>query len=188
MDSFIGGVFLGIIIGVWLSAAFLFLVLPRQKPRTNSAPPEGQIPPAVSAPPAGQIPRTVSAPPKGQIPPAVSAPPKGQIPPAVSAPPKGQIAPAVSAPPKGQIPPAVADDETIDWPPRNKPKPVKEPPCHLSLDSVEAQELFHQLVVMAHGDHAQAERLVCYEKRRNPNASESMLIGNAIYRWQRDNR
>ena len=140
MDSFIGGVFLGIIIGVWLSAAFLFLVLPRQKPRTNSAPPEGQIPPAVSAPP------------------------------------------------KGQIPPAVADDETIDWPPRNKPKPVKEPPCHLSLDSVEAQELFHQLVVMAHGDHAQAERLVCYEKRRNPNASESMLIGNAIYRWQRDNR
>ena len=80
------------------------------------------------------------------------------------------------------------DDETIDWPPRNKPKPVKEPPCHLSLDSVEAQELFHQLVVMAHGDHAQAERLVCYEKRRNPNASESMLIGNAIYRWQRDNR
>ena len=152
MDSFIGGVFLGIIIGVWLSAAFLFLVLPREKPRTNSAPPEGQIPPAVSAPPAGQIPRTVSA------------------------------------PPKGQIPPAVADDETIDWPPRNKPKPVKEPPCHLSLDSVEAQELFHQLVVMAHGDHAQAERLVCYEKRRNPNASEVMLIGNAIYRWQRDNR
>ena len=140
MDSFIGGVFLGIIIGVWLSAAFLFLVLPREKPRTNSAPPEGQIPPAVSAPP------------------------------------------------KGQIPPAVADDETIDWPPRNKPKPVMEPPCHLSLDSVEAQELFHQLVVMAHGDHAQAERLVCYEKRRNPNASESMLIGNAIYRWQRDNR
>ncbi|MCB0025211.1 MAG: hypothetical protein KDD91_19400, partial [Caldilinea sp.] len=116
------------------------LVLPRQKPCTNSAPPEGQIPPAVSAPP------------------------------------------------KGQIPPAVADDETIDWPPRNKPKPVKEPPCHLSLDSVEAQELFHQLVVMAHGDHAQAERLVCYEKRRNPNASEVMLIGNAIYRWQRDNR
>ncbi len=128
MDSFIGGVFLGIIIGVWLSAAFLFLVLPRQKPCTNSAPPEGQIPPAV------------------------------------------------------------ADDETFDWPPRVKPKPVEEPPCRVSLDSVEARELFHQLVVMAHGDRAQAERLVCYEKRRNPNASEIMLIGNAIYRWQRDNR
>ena len=140
MDSFIGGVFLGIIIGVWLSAAFLFLVLPRQKPCTNSAPPEGQIPPAVSAPP------------------------------------------------KGQIPPAVADDETIDWPPRNKPKPVKEPPCHLSLDSVEVRELFHQLVVMAHGDRAQAERLVCHEKRLNPHAPERMLVDNAIYRWRRDNQ
>jgi hypothetical protein len=38
------------------------------------------------------------------------------------------------------------------------------------------------------GDHAVTERLIELERRRNPEASRSVWLQNAIRRWEQDNR
>lgn len=53
----------------------------------------------------------------------------------------------------------------------------------------EAQtDTYQDLLEKVGHDHATAERLIDYERRRNPDASRSDWIRAAISRWQRDNR
>ena len=53
--------------------------------------------------------------------------------------------------------------------------------------SPEARQLYEQLLNMAQGDRAMADRLIEYERTRAPAASTETLIGNAIDRWLHDN-
>jgi hypothetical protein len=48
------------------------------------------------------------------------------------------------------------------------------------------QQLYHQLLVMAHGDCALVERLLRYEAKQTPAAARSELIHAAIERWVSD--
>jgi hypothetical protein len=47
-------------------------------------------------------------------------------------------------------------------------------------------KLYSQLKSRTHGDRAQVERLVEYERNRAPEASRIQLLQNAIYRWDCD--
>ncbi|MBN1935848.1 MAG: hypothetical protein JW934_14355 [Anaerolineae bacterium] len=49
-------------------------------------------------------------------------------------------------------------------------------------------ELYRNLLVKVHGDHAAAQRLIEFERKRHPNASQADLIRRAIERWELDNR
>lgn len=48
--------------------------------------------------------------------------------------------------------------------------------------------LYHDLLAKAGHDPQVVERLVDYEQQRDPHASRSMLLREAIRRWERDNR
>ena len=50
------------------------------------------------------------------------------------------------------------------------------------------EQLYRQLLAKARGDRALVERLVEYERQRNPGAARSVLLRNAIDRWERDLR
>ena len=47
-------------------------------------------------------------------------------------------------------------------------------------------QLYRELLCMARGDLALADRLIVYEVRRNPNACRAEHIEAAIWRWRRD--
>lgn len=50
------------------------------------------------------------------------------------------------------------------------------------------QHLYQELLIRARGDEALVERLVAYERKRNPDAGRGQLLEAALYRWERDNR
>ncbi len=63
--------------------------------------------------------------------------------------------------------------------------------CSSKLDLVpfhteREKQLYHRLLVMAHGDRALVDRLVRYEANQAPTASRSDLIDAAIQRWISD--
>ncbi|CAG0981994.1 hypothetical protein ANAEL_01801 [Anaerolineales bacterium] len=50
------------------------------------------------------------------------------------------------------------------------------------------EQLYQHLLTLTKHDKDLAERLIEYERKRKPNASEEELIKNAIERWELDNR
>jgi len=50
------------------------------------------------------------------------------------------------------------------------------------------ERLFHNLLVKTRNDKELANRLIEYERKRKPKASEEDLIRNAIERWEYDNQ
>jgi hypothetical protein len=50
------------------------------------------------------------------------------------------------------------------------------------------QSLYQNLLRKVGGDHRTVARLIEYERRRKPNASDRELFENAIWRWENDNR
>jgi hypothetical protein len=61
------------------------------------------------------------------------------------------------------------------------------PPAALRTDS-EVGTLYESLLRKAHGDQTLVERLVEYERQRNPGAMTAECLRSAIERWERDNR
>jgi DNA-directed RNA polymerase subunit RPC12/RpoP len=49
-------------------------------------------------------------------------------------------------------------------------------------------ELYRDLLIKVKNDHQVANRLIEYERRHAPNASNTYLIQSAINRWERDNK
>jgi hypothetical protein len=50
------------------------------------------------------------------------------------------------------------------------------------------KQLYQQLLKRARGDRQLADRLIAYERERNPDANRLQILQNAIYRWDRDRR
>ena len=50
------------------------------------------------------------------------------------------------------------------------------------------KHLYQELLMRARGDEALVERLVAYERKRNPGAVRGQLLEAALFRWERDNR
>lgn len=50
------------------------------------------------------------------------------------------------------------------------------------------EELYQNLLTKVRNDHNVAKRLIEYERKHAPNASNSYLIQNAIRRWEQDNQ
>lgn len=50
------------------------------------------------------------------------------------------------------------------------------------------EQLYHRLLAKARGDRELVERLLEYERQRDPSAAKSALLRNAIDRWERDLR
>jgi hypothetical protein len=50
------------------------------------------------------------------------------------------------------------------------------------------EELYKALLTKVRYDHSVAKRLIEYERKHAPNASNAYLIQNAIRRWERDNQ
>ena len=48
--------------------------------------------------------------------------------------------------------------------------------------------LYHNLLEKVRFDEQTAERLIDYERKRDPQASRTELIHSAILRWESDNR
>lgn len=48
------------------------------------------------------------------------------------------------------------------------------------------KELYGKLIAKTLGDHGKTKRLIEFERRKNPSASESELIKAAIDRWEQD--
>jgi hypothetical protein len=59
-------------------------------------------------------------------------------------------------------------------------------PSHIK--SVLEQELYANLLTKCLGDKERVERLIEYERKRTPNASEEEFLQSAIDRWERDNK
>lgn len=52
----------------------------------------------------------------------------------------------------------------------------------------QAERLYRKLLWQTGGDKNLAERLIQFERERNPNADRFQLVQNALSRWQRDRR
>lgn len=50
------------------------------------------------------------------------------------------------------------------------------------------KHLYQELLMRAKGDKALVERLVAYERKRDPTAGREQLLEDALYRWEQDNR
>jgi hypothetical protein len=50
------------------------------------------------------------------------------------------------------------------------------------------KQLYAQLLQRARGDEELLERLVGYERRRDPGADRLELLENVLYHWERDSR
>ena len=50
------------------------------------------------------------------------------------------------------------------------------------------EELYRELLAKVGYDRETVERLVDYERKRDPSAPRTVLLKNAIERWERDNR
>jgi hypothetical protein len=57
-----------------------------------------------------------------------------------------------------------------------------------NMQANQEKKLYQELLNRARGDHALVERWISYERRRDPDADEFVLMESALYRWQRDNR
>ncbi len=66
------------------------------------------------------------------------------------------------------------------------PPPQRTPPSPGARPS--AQNLYQNLLFKTRNNRDLADRLIEYERKRTPTASEEQLIRNAIWRWERDNR
>lgn len=66
----------------------------------------------------------------------------------------------------------------------NKPYPVDE----LFGAAINQADLFGNLLSRVGGDRAAAERLVEFERQKNPQSNRTVWIRNAIQRWEYDNR
>ncbi len=82
-------------------------------------------------------------------------------------------------------PPSQPVGATTWAPVSQRPTEPNQPVAELSP---KAQQLYDQLLDMAQGDRAKADRLVAFERSKSPAASTDILIGNAIDRWLHDNR
>jgi hypothetical protein len=67
---------------------------------------------------------------------------------------------------------------------RGQPHPAEE----LFSGAMREAVLFDDLLRKAGGDRSVAERLIEYERRRNPNATRLTCLQNAIRRWESENR
>ncbi len=54
--------------------------------------------------------------------------------------------------------------------------------------SVNQADLFDNLLAKVGGDRLMAERLIDFERQEYPQGSRMIWLGNAIQRWERDNR
>jgi cytoskeletal protein RodZ len=162
METFLLGLLFGVAIGVWISVAIIEWRLPEKKPTSMT-----QLAPA---PPARQS--------EGAAP--VSAP--------VSKPPSSS--PATPGP--STAPPSSSQTGPTVWTPAMPASSASAPPPEARPStatlSPEAQRLYSQLLNMAQGDRAKADRLIEYERSKSPAASTETLIGNAIDRWLHDHR
>jgi hypothetical protein len=50
------------------------------------------------------------------------------------------------------------------------------------------RDMYQRLLYKAHGDEALVERLVDYEKRKNPFRTRDQMLTDALERWERDSR
>ncbi len=48
--------------------------------------------------------------------------------------------------------------------------------------------LYHNLMRKTQGNRAMVERLIQYERTRNPRAGQEEWMASAVERWERDNR
>lgn len=93
---------------------------------------------------------------------------------------KRPIAPAVSLPPKQKYYPRV-----------DVAQPVSRPDASLlapDRDNESARALRRNLLLKALGNESVVDRLIAFERRRNPFASQVECIQAAITRWENDNR
>ena len=58
----------------------------------------------------------------------------------------------------------------------------------LFTEALQQAELFNDLLTKAGGDRSAAERLVDFERQRQPGAGRSAWLQNAIRRWEQDNQ
>ena len=65
-----------------------------------------------------------------------------------------------------------------------KPYPIDE----LFGASINQAELLNDLLAKVGGDRATAERLIEFERQKYPHGNRMVWIGNAINRWERNNR
>jgi hypothetical protein len=65
----------------------------------------------------------------------------------------------------------------------NQPHPADE----LFGAAISQAEQFNNLLAKVGGDRAVAERLIAFERQKNPQATRIAWINQAIQRWQRDN-
>jgi hypothetical protein len=56
------------------------------------------------------------------------------------------------------------------------------------VDSVDAEDLYQDLLIKALGDKDLVERMIELERSRNPNAGRESHMQAAISRWERHNR
>ena len=57
-----------------------------------------------------------------------------------------------------------------------------------NTEYVKEKDLYENLLSKARGDGALVERWIGYEDRRNPGRERIVLMEDAIYRWERENR
>ncbi|MGW8251475.1 MAG: hypothetical protein ACWGO1_12595, partial [Anaerolineales bacterium] len=55
-------------------------------------------------------------------------------------------------------------------------------------DALDQAELYNDLLRKVGGEHAAADRLIEYERQRQPDANRRTWIESAIRHWERDNR
>jgi len=66
----------------------------------------------------------------------------------------------------------------------NKPHPADE----LFSIAIDQAGLFNNLLNKVGGDRAVAERLITFERQKNPQGNRIIWLNQAIQRWERDNR
>lgn len=55
-------------------------------------------------------------------------------------------------------------------------------------DALDQASLYNDLLGKTGGDHAAVERLIDYERQRQPDSARRTWLQNAIQRWEKDNR
>jgi hypothetical protein len=62
------------------------------------------------------------------------------------------------------------------------------PDAHSSLPHEDKTDLYHELLIKVRWDHAIADRLIEFERKKAPTVDRDELIRRAIERWIRDNQ
>ena len=76
-------------------------------------------------------------------------------------------------------------DDFIHWLTR-RPSPASE--SELFAAGIKQAELFDTLLVKVGGDRPTVERLIEFERQKQPDGNRTLWLENAIQRWDRDNR